>query len=239
MKAGALVAEGKTKTLTAAEESGLLVMEFRDDITAFDAQKHDLLDRKGEINNAFNAYVMERLASSGIATHLVRRLDKHHSLVRSLQMLPLECVIRNLSTGSLCRRLGVQEGLVFDPPMREFFLKNDDLGDPLVNREHMRVFGWATAEQADRMEEIALKVNDCLREMLSDKGIELVDFKLEFGVDEDNNLVLGDEVTPDSCRFWARDGRKLDKDRFRQGLGGVMEAYMEVAQTIGVSALDS
>ena len=177
---------------------------------------------------------MEYLQKSGIPTHFERLLNANESLVKSMDMMPVECVVRNVASGSLCRRLGVEDGLELSPPVFEFFLKNDALHDPMINEYHIETFGWAKAEDVTTMKALTFKVNDALQTLFSDAGMILVDYKLEFGLFK-GEVVLGDEFSPDGCRLWdAETRKKLDKDRFRQGLGGVIEAYEEVALRIGV-----
>ena len=225
---------GKAKTVYATDDPGFVIMHYRDDVSAFDGAKLAKLEQKGETNNRFNAYVMGRLAGAGIRTHFVRMLNDRESLVKTMKMLPVECVVRNYAAGSLVRRLGVEEGLQLNPPTFELFLKNDALGDPFINESHVQAFGWATLEQLAQMKAYSFKVNEVLSKLFDDAGLLLVDFKLEFGVFH-GQIVLGDEFSPDGCRLWDKETRKkMDKDRFRQGLGGVIEAYEEVAQRLGV-----
>jgi phosphoribosylaminoimidazole-succinocarboxamide synthase len=225
---------GKAKSVFATDDPELLVMLFRDDTSAFDGKKREQLARKGAVNNRFNAFVMEKLAAAGVPTHFVRRLDDRQTLVKRLAMLPLECVVRNLAAGSLCRRYGIEEGRVLSPPTFEFFLKSDALGDPMVNEYHIRSLGWAEAWQVERMKELTFRINDILTPLFLAGGMVLVDYKLEFGL-MDGALLLGDEVTPDGCRVWDRDTReKLDKDRFRQDLGRVVESYELIGERLGL-----
>jgi phosphoribosylaminoimidazole-succinocarboxamide synthase len=225
---------GKAKSVYSTDDPSRLVLLFRNDTSAFDGQKVEQLDRKGMVNNKFNHFIMTKLEEAGIPTQMDRLLSDNEALVKKLQMVPVECVVRNVAAGSICRRLGVQEGLDLNPPTFEFFLKNDPLHDPMINEFHIRSFGWATDEQVERMKELTFKVNDVLKKMFDDAGLILVDYKLEFGV-FDGQVVLGDEFSPDGCRLWDKVTRqKLDKDRFRQGLGGVIEAYEEVAHRLGV-----
>ncbi len=229
-----LLYSGKAKSVYLTDDPKKLILHFRDDTSAFDGERIEQLARKGMVNNRFNAFIMRRLEEAGIPTHLERLLSDNEALVKRLDMLTIECVIRNYSAGSLCKRLGVTEGLNLDPPVFEFFLKNDALHDPMVNEHHMVSFGWASREDAHRMEEISREVNVVLKKLFIDADLLLVDFKLEFGR-YDGSLRLGDEFTPDGCRLWDRETRKkLDKDRFRHGLGGVVEAYEEVAARLGV-----
>lgn len=232
-KTGVLYA-GKAKTVHTTADENLMVLEFRNDTSAFDGEKMEQLEDKGRVNNLFNAYVMQKLQDAGIETHFVKLLSDHESLVRNLKMMPVECVVRNRAAGSLVRRLGVEEGLEVNPPIFEFFLKNDELHDPMINDYHIETFGWATKEQIARMKELTFQVNSVLKDLFAAGGMILVDYKLEFGIFEDR-VVLGDEFSPDGCRLWdAKTLEKLDKDRFRQGLGGVVESYIEVARRIGL-----
>jgi phosphoribosylaminoimidazole-succinocarboxamide synthase len=225
---------GKAKSVFATDDPELLVMLFRDDTSAFDGKKREQLARKGAVNNRFNAFVMEKLAAAGVPTHFVRLLDDRQTLVKRLTMLPLECVVRNLAAGSLCRRYGIEEGRVLSPPTFEFFLKSDPLGDPMVNEYHIHSLGWAESWQVERMKELTFRINDILTPLFRAAGMVLVDYKLEFGL-MDGALLLGDEVTPDGCRVWDRDTReKLDKDRFRQDLGRVVESYELIGERLGL-----
>jgi len=235
MKKMAELYSGKAKTVYTTDDPDKLVLHFRNDTSAFDGEKITQLERKGMVNNKFNAFVMEKLEQGGIPTHFESLLSDNESLVKKLDMIPVECVVRNISTGSLCRRLGVQEGLELNPPLFEFFLKNDALHDPMVNDYHIRAFGWASDDEIERMKELTFKANGVLKELFLQAGILLVDYKLEFGRYH-CGLVLGDEFTPDGCRLWdAATREKLDKDRFRQNLGGVVEAYEEVAHRLGIA----
>ncbi|MGB2246208.1 MAG: phosphoribosylaminoimidazolesuccinocarboxamide synthase [Alcanivorax sediminis] len=226
---------GKAKSVYTTDDADRLVMVFRDDTSAFDGKKKEALARKGAVNNQFNAAIMEKLKAAGIPCHFEKMLSPTESLVKKLDMIPVECVVRNVAAGSICRRLGVEEGLELNPPTFEFFLKNDDLGDPMVNDFHIRSFGWATDEQVAEMKALTFKVNDVLKQLFLDGGMVLVDYKLEFGV-FNGEVLLGDEFSPDGCRLWDKDSReKLDKDRFRQGLGGVVEAYEEVGRRLGMT----
>lgn len=226
--------KGKAKSVYKTDDPNVYVMLYRNDTSAFDGKKVEQLDRKGMVNNKFNAFIMEKLAAAGIETHFIKLLNDTESLVRKLQMIPLECVVRNISAGSICKRFGVQEGLDLNPPTFEFFLKNDALGDPMVNEYHIRSFGWADPAHVERMKELTFKVNGVLKQLFLDAGMLLVDYKLEFGLHE-GRVLLGDEFSPDGCRLWDRETRrKLDKDRFRQGLGSVVESYEEVGRRLGV-----
>jgi len=232
-KTGVLYA-GKAKTVHTTADRNLMVLEFRNDTSAFDGERVEQLDNKGRVNNLFNAFVMQTLQEAGIETHFVRLLSDHESLVRNLKMLTVECVVRNRAAGSLVRRLGVVEGLELNPPVFEFFLKNDELHDPMINDFHILTFGWATSEQIAQMKEMTFRVNEVLKMLFAAGDLILVDYKLEFGVFE-GRVVLGDEFSPDGCRLWdAKTMEKMDKDRFRQGLGNVVESYIEVGRRIGV-----
>ncbi len=225
---------GKAKSVYETDNSDQMILLFRNDTSANDGERIDQLDRKGMVNNRFNAFIMDELEKQGVATHHIKLLSDQESLVKSLDMIPIECVIRNISAGSICRRLGVEENLDLNPPTFEFFLKNDPLHDPMINEFHIESFGWAVADEVEKMKQTTLKVNDILTKLFRDAGLLLVDFKLEFGRYK-GDIVLGDEFTPDGCRLWDVNTRKkMDKDRFRQGLGGVVEAYEEVAHRLGV-----
>jgi phosphoribosylaminoimidazole-succinocarboxamide synthase len=229
--------KGKAKTVYATDDERCLVMHYRDDVSAFDGVKLAKLPLKGETNNRINAFVMGRLAAAGIPTHFIRVLNERESLVKAMKMIPVECVVRNVCAGSMAKRYGIAEGTKLAAPIFEFFLKSDALHDPLCNEDHIRVLGWATAEEIAQMKALTHDVNAVLRPMFANAGIDLVDYKLEFGhplFEPGAPLMLGDEFTPDGCRLWdAKTGEKLDKDRFRRDLGSVIEHYREVAQRIG------
>ena len=228
------IATGKAKSMFTTSNPDELIMEFRDDASAFDGKKRASLAGKGAVNNQFNAFIMNYLGDNGIEHHLIDLMDNTHSLVHSLDMFPIECVIRNRATGSICRRLGTEDGLILEKPLFEFFLKDDDLGDPLINRNHIISFGWAKDDELDEMINASYKVNELLTQLFADSGMILVDFKLEFGI-SDGKILLGDEFTPDGCRLWDDQTlEKLDKDRFRQDLGDVIESYHMVAHRLGM-----
>ena len=230
-----LLYTGKAKSVYTTDNPDYLVLVFRDDTSAFDGKKVEQLARKGRVNNTFNAFIMQKLAEAGIETHFEKLITPNEVLVKRLTMIPVECVVRNYAAGSLCRRLGVTEGLELNPPTFELFLKNDALGDPMINESHVRSFAWATEAQLVRMKELSFQVNQVLQGLFADGNMLLVDFKLEFGVFHDR-IVLGDEFSPDGCRLWDKETRKkLDKDRFRQGLGEVVEAYEEVGRRLGIN----
>ena len=227
---------GKAKTVYFTDDSEKLILHFRNDTSAFDGEKIEQLDRKGEVNNKFNHFIMTKLEEAGIKTQVEALVSDTESLVKKLDMIPVECVVRNLAAGSLVRRLGVEEGQALTPPVFEFFLKNDALHDPMINDYHIASFGWATEDQIAQMKAITFNVNAVLKALFDEAGMLLVDYKLEFGVDSAGNIVLGDEFTPDGCRLWDKETRKkMDKDRFRQGLGSVVETYIEVAHRLGLA----
>ena len=225
---------GKAKSLYLTDDPERLIVHFRNDTSAFDGKKIAQLERKGIVNNKFNAFVMKKLENAGIETHFEKLLADSESIVKKLTMIPLECVVRNIAAGSLCRRLGIEEGLELSPPTFEFFLKNDELGDPFVNDYHIQSFSWATQSQVAIMKELTFAVNNVLKELFLASDMLLVDYKLEFGLFR-NKVMLGDEFTPDGCRIWDKKTReKLDKDRFRQNLGNVVENYEVVGKRLGI-----
>ncbi|MCR4554388.1 MAG: phosphoribosylaminoimidazolesuccinocarboxamide synthase [Succinivibrionaceae bacterium] len=224
---------GKAKTVYTTDDPKRLIIFFRNDTSAFDGLKIEQLEDKGKVNNKFNYFIMKKLEEAGIPTQIEELLSDTEILVKKLDMVPVECVVRNVTAGSICKRLGVQEAMDLNPPTFEFFLKNDALHDPMVNDSHIASFHWATEEQVKTMKEYSFKINEVLKKLFDDAGMILVDYKLEFGL-YDGKIVLGDEFSPDGCRLWDKETRKkMDKDRFRQGLGGVIEAYKEVAARIG------
>ena len=225
---------GKAKSVYKTDDADRLILLFRNDTSAFDGKRIEQLDRKGTVNNKFNAFIMQKLEEAGVPTQFDKLLGDHECLVKKLDMIPVECVVRNYAAGSLVKRLGVEEGIKLEPSTFELFLKNDEKGDPFINESHVVAFGWGTAEQLVEMKKLSLKVNEVLTKLFDDAGLLLVDFKLEFGVFH-GQIVLGDEFSPDGCRLWDKETRKkMDKDRFRQGLGDVIEAYEEVAKRLGV-----
>lgn len=225
---------GKAKSVYQTDDADRLILLFRNDTSAFDGKRIEQLDRKGAVNNKFNAFIMQKLEAAGIPTQFDKLLSDTECLVKKLNKIPVECVVRNFAAGSLVRRLGVEEGIALTPPTFELFLKNDALGDPFINESHVQAFGWATPEQLAQMKTYSFKVNEVLNKLFDDAGLLLVDFKLEFGLFH-GQIVLGDEFSPDGCRLWDKETRKkMDKDRFRQGLGDVIEAYEEVAKRLGV-----
>jgi len=232
------VYEGKAKILYEGPEPGTYVQYFKDDATAYNAQKRDVIEGKGVLNNRLSEFFMTGLNEIGVPTHFIRRLNMREQLIRAVEMIPIEVVVRNIAAGSISKRLGIEEGTPLPRPIVEFYYKNDALGDPLVSEEHVLAFGWATHQDLDDMVALALRVNDFLSGVMMGVGIKLVDFKIEIGRIYDNDfqrLVVADEISPDSCRLWdAKTGQKLDKDVFRRDLGNLSEAYTEVARRLGV-----
>jgi len=231
-----LIADGKAKSMYATDDASYCIMLFRDDTSAFDGVKKEKLARKGMVNNRFNAFIMEKLAAQGIPTHFVRQLNDTEALVKRLKMMPIECVVRNIAAGSICRRLGVQEGLELTPPTFELFLKNDELHDPMINEYHIAAFKWAQPDHVEQARQLSFRVNTILKSLFAEAGMLLVDYKLEFGLSADGVVTLADEFSPDGCRIWDAETReKLDKDRFRQDLGNVIESYELVGRRLGLS----
>ncbi|MEC8010517.1 MAG: phosphoribosylaminoimidazolesuccinocarboxamide synthase [Pseudomonadota bacterium] len=234
VKKGDLLYAGKAKSIYKTDNPDYTIMAFRDDVSAFNGVKLEQLQRKGQINNFFNGFIMQKLEEAGIPTHFVGFTSETESCVKKLDMLPLESVIRNRAAGSIAKRYGLKEGLEFNPPTVEFFFKSDELNDPMLNESITLTLGYATQDQLDQMKDLSLRVNTVLSEIFDKAGILLVDFKLEFGL-FNGQIVLGDEFSPDGSRLWDKETlEKLDKDRFRQDLGGVVEAYEDVANRIGV-----
>jgi len=230
--------EGKAKVLFEGPEPGTLVQYFKDDATAFNAKKKGVITGKGVLNNRISEYLMLRLADIGVPTHFVRRLNMREQLVREVEIIPVEVMVRNVAAGSIVERLGLEEGTNLPRPIVEYYLANDELGDPMVTEEHITAFDWAGTQDLDDMVQLALRVNDFLSGLFFGVGLKLVDFKLEFGRlwdDEDMRIVIADEISPDSCRLWdLQTNECLDKDRFRHDMGRVEEAYQEVARRLGV-----
>ena len=225
--------EGKAKKVHATDDPNLVIVSYKDDATAFNGLKKGTISGKGVINNQMSNLLMQMLEKNGVPTHFVKELSERETLVRKVEIVPLEVIVRNLSAGSFAKRYGVEEGIVFAEPTLEFSYKNDDLGDPLLNTSHALALGLATKEEIARIQELALKVNELLKARFARVNITLVDFKLEFGRLPDGSLVLADEISPDTCRFWdSTTHEKLDKDRFRRDLGGVEDAYNEVMRRV-------
>jgi len=230
--------EGKAKILYEGPEPGTLIQHFKDDATAFNNQKHALIEGKGVLNNRISEYMFSNLEAIGIPTHFIRRLNMREQLVRSVEIVPVEVVVRNIAAGSICKRLGLEEGTPLPRSIIEFYYKADELNDPMVTEEHITAFGWATPQEIDDMISMTQRVNDFLSGLFLGVGIRLVDFKLEFGRQYDNDmvrLIVADEISPDGCRLWDIQSQdKLDKDRFRRDLGDLIEAYQEVARRLGI-----
>ncbi len=230
--------EGKAKILFEGPEPGTIIQFFKDDATAFNAQKRGTIEGKGVLNNRISEYLMTRLGAIGIPTHFIRRLNMREQLVRQVEIIPIEVVVRNIAAGQICERLGIEEGTQLPRSIVEFYYKNDELNDPLIAEEHITAFGWAAPPELDEIISLTIRINDYLCGLFMGVGIQLVDFKLEFGRVWDNEMLrilLADEISPDNCRLWdAKTGEKMDKDRFRRDLGGLSEAYQEVANRFGL-----
>lgn len=229
-----LIYEGKAKRLYASDDKDLLIAEFKDDLTAFNGEKKGSESGKGALNNKISTQIFNLLSENGIATHLVRVLNENEQLIKKVDIIPLEVVVRNIATGSLTKRLGIKDGTVLPFSLVEFYYKNDDLGDPLVNDEHCLAMGLVKSENdLNTLRKLGREINSILVKFFEARNLKLVDFKVEFGVDKDGNILLADEISPDSCRFWdASSNEKLDKDRFREGLGDVKVAYEEILRRI-------
>ena len=230
--------EGKAKILYEGPEPGTLIQYFKDDATAFNAQKKAVLEGKGVINNRISEYIMTRLNGIGVQNHFIRRLSLREQLIKEVEIIPLEVVVRNIAAGSIATRLGLAEGTPLPRSIIEFYYKDDKLGDPMVSEEHITAFNWAATQEIDDMMAMALRVNDYLSGLFSGVGITLVDFKIEFGrvyEGDFSRVILADEISPDSCRLWdSTTNEKMDKDRFRRDLGNVIESYTEVARRLGI-----
>jgi phosphoribosylaminoimidazole-succinocarboxamide synthase len=230
--------EGKAKILYEGPEPGTLIQHFKDDATAFNNKKHAIIEGKGALNNRISEYVFVKLEEIGVPTHFLKRINMREQLIRHCEIVPLEVVVRNVAAGSLATRLGLEEGTALPRSIIEFYYKNDKLNDPMVSEEHITAFGWANAQELDEIMALALRINDFMTGLFLGVGIRLVDFKVEFGrlFDGDmQRIVLADEISPDSCRLWDVESKeKLDKDRFRRDMGGLIEAYQEVARRLGL-----
>ena len=238
MKKGKKLYEGKAKILYAAPEKGTAIQHFKDDATAFNNQKKANIEGKGILNNRISEHILSSLNQIGIETHLIKRINMREQLVKLVEIIPIEFVVRNIATGSLTKRLNIEDGTVLENPLIEFCYKNDNLNDPLVAREHIYSFGWANAIELDWITKQCFRINDFMQGMFKGVGIKLVDFKLEFGrlnQDGKKRILLADEISPDTCRLWdASNDKKLDKDRFRKDLGNLLEAYQEVARRLDI-----
>ena len=235
MKKCEQIYEGKAKKVFATDDPNLCIVDYKDDATAFNGQKKGTIVGKGVVNNRMSNFMFQLLEKHGVKTHFVEELSDRETLVKKVSIVPLEVIIRNLSAGSFAKRYGVEEGIEFAQPTIEFSYKNDDLGDPLINDYHALALGLATQEEIDTIKAMAFKVNELMKEYFKKLDVILVDFKLEFGKTADGEIVLADEISPDTCRFWdVHTHEKLDKDRFRRDLGGVEEAYAEMMKRIGL-----
>ena len=238
MKKGKKLYEGKAKILYAGPEKGTAIQHFKDHATAFNNQKQSTIEGKGILNNRISEHILSSLNQIGIETHLVKRINMRELLIKLVEIIPIEFVVRNIATGSLTKRLGIEDGTILDKPLIEFCYKSDVLNDPLVSSEHIDAFGWATMVELDYIKDQCLRINDFMQGMFKGVGIKLVDFKLEFGKlnqDGKKKIILADEISPDTCRLWdASSEEKLDKDRFRKDLGNLIEAYQEVARRLNI-----
>tara|TARA_B100001029_G_C14911223_1_gene366632 strand:- start:27 stop:815 length:789 start_codon:yes stop_codon:yes gene_type:complete len=238
MNKGKKLYEGKAKIIYETKEKGLVIQHFKDDATAFNNQKKANVEGKGVLNNRISEHILSNLNSAGIKTHLVKRLNMREQLVKLVEIIPIEFIVRNVATGSLTKRLGIADGTILDKPLLEFSYKNDELGDPLIAEEHILAFNWATNMELKVIRNMTLRINDFMTGMFRGIGIKLVDFKLEFGrvwEGEKKEILLADEISPDTCRLWdVKSERKLDKDRFRKDLGNIIQAYQEVARRLGI-----
>ena len=236
MKKGKKLYEGKAKIIFASPEKNLVIQHFKDEATAFNNQKKANLDGKGILNNRISEYILSSLKDVGIENHLIKRLNMREQLIDLVDIFPIEFVIRNIATGSLTKRLGIEDGTILKAPLIEFYYKNDELQDPLISREHIFAFGWANVLELDWINEQCFRINDFLQGLFKSINIKLVDFKVEFGKRKsDSKIILADEISPDTCRLWdANTEKKLDKDRFRKDLGNIIEAYQEVAKRLGI-----
>ncbi|MBQ7740486.1 MAG: phosphoribosylaminoimidazolesuccinocarboxamide synthase [Eubacterium sp.] len=235
MKKTVQLYEGKAKKVWATDDENIVIVDYKDDATAFNGVKKGTIVGKGVVNNKMSNYLMQLIEKNGVPTHFIEELSDRETAVKKVTIVPLEVIIRNRAAGSICKRLGLEEGMDFVCPSIEFSYKDDDLGDPLINGYHAVSCGFATREEVERIKEMAFKVNDVLKEYFASIGVELIDFKLEFGKTADGTIVLADEISPDTCRFWdIKTHEKLDKDRFRRDLGGVEEAYAEMMKRVGL-----
>ncbi len=228
--------EGKAKQLFATDDSNLLIQYFKDDATAFNAQKKAVIEGKGALNNMISEHIMLEMAKAGISTHFVKRLNEREQLVKKVKIIPLEVIVRNIAAGSMAKRLGIEEGLELLSPVFEICFKDDALGDPLINDDHaINVLKVVSKNQLEEIKNYTAKINQILQKIFKNIGIKLVDFKIEFGFDSDGKIILADEISPDGCRLWdEKTSEKMDKDRFRRDIGGLVEAYQEVAKRLGI-----
>jgi len=231
--------EGKAKTIFEGPTANTVIQYFKDDATANNAEKHSIINGKGVLNNSISDFLMRKIREIGIPTHYIKKLNMREQLVKKVEIIPVEFVVRNIAAGSIVKRLGLKEGEVFSNPLIEYYLKRDDLGDPLVNEDHIVNFNWGTREELEEMQEYGLRINDFLRGLFLGIGLKLVDFKIEFGryfsEEDGTELLLADEISPDNCRLWdIKTNNKFDKDLFRQDIGGLKEAYQEVAERLKI-----
>jgi phosphoribosylaminoimidazole-succinocarboxamide synthase len=229
--------EGKAKQLIKGPNKDTLIQIFKDDATAYNKKKHKIFESKGVLNNKISEHIMLLLATKKIPTHFVKRINDREQMIKKCEIIPIEFVVRNVASGSICSRLGIKDGLKLKKPLLEYYLKEDSLDDPIVSRDHLELFGWATKKEIEKIDQMSLKINHCLINHFKKKGITLVDFKIEFGRLSSNKkkIVLADEISPDSCRLWdSKSKTKLDKDVFRKGLGNLIDAYEEVASRLGI-----
>ena len=238
MKKGKKLYEGKAKIVYASSEKNLVIQHFKDDATAFNNKKKSVIDGKGILNNRISEHILTYLSQVGIKNHLVKRLNMREQLIKRVEIIPIEFVVRNIATGSLTNRLGIEEGTVLDSTLIDYCLKDDKLGDPLISKEHIYTFKWATRREIEKIDRQLLRINDFLVGLFRGIGIKLVDFKVEFGRYKNNSkneILLADEISPDTCRLWDMNTeKKLDKDRFRKNLGNLIQAYQEVAKRLGI-----
>jgi len=236
MKKGKKLYEGKAKILYASDEKNLAIQHFKDDATAFNNQKKATIEGKGILNNRISEHILSNLNQIGIKNHLIKRINMREQLVKIVEIIPIEFIVRNIASGSLTKRLGIEEGTILNRPLIEYCLKNDDLGDPLISREHILTFEWLNIMELDWISEECRRINDFLQGMFRGVGIKLVDFKIEFGRSlQDNMIILADEISPDTCRLWdSTTEKKLDKDIFRKDLGNLIEGYQEVARRLNI-----
>ncbi len=238
MKKGKKLYEGKAKIIYATTDKDLVIQYFKDDATAFNNQKKSTIDGKGVLNNRISEYILSSLSQIGIKNHLVKRLNMREQVVKLVEIIPIEFIVRNVATGSLTKRLGVEDGTILKEPLIEYCLKDDKLGDPLIAEEHILAFDWASKKEIDKIKKMILRINDFMIGMFRGVGIKLIDFKLEFGrmdTDGKKDVILADEISPDTCRLWdSLTDKKLDKDRFRKDLGDLIPAYTEVAKRLGI-----
>jgi len=240
MNKGKKLYEGKAKIIYETNDKELIIQHFKDDATAFNALKKAKIEGKGVLNNRISEYLLNSLGQCGIQTHLLKRLNMREQLIKKAEIIPIEFVVRNIATGSLSKRLGISEGTVLEEPLLEYYLKDDALGDPIIAKEHICTFDWASENEIKIIDKISQRINDILQGIFRGVGIKLVDFKIEYGRvwnknKETNEIILVDEISPDTCRLWdMRTEKKLDKDRFRKDLGNIIEAYQEVARRLGI-----